>query len=186
MMPSSPPRRRNRVALNARADPELRGEHGRPTGSGHFRQALVLARAWESARFRDRCCPIAAARNSSVGVDAVAALHRGCFVNRWSVRAGDDHFGMAIAVGTALPGGPPRRSQRALLTHWAPALGASGESRVGPGMNDAGGREPSCREAVHALPVQARALAAAPKRVIPVTDRLRPECVIASLLPGTA
>jgi hypothetical protein len=26
-----------------------------------------------------------------------------------------------IAVGTALTGGPPRRSQRARLTHWAPA-----------------------------------------------------------------
>ena len=28
-----------------------------------------------------------------------------------------------VAVGTALAGGPPRRSQRARLTHWAPALG---------------------------------------------------------------
>src|SRR5262245_15327027 len=28
-----------------------------------------------------------------------------------------------IAVGTALTGGPPRRSQRAGLPHWAPALG---------------------------------------------------------------
>ncbi|MGI8627678.1 MAG: hypothetical protein ACR2J5_14100, partial [Geodermatophilaceae bacterium] len=28
---------------------------------------------------------------------------------------------MTIAVGTALASGPPRRSQRALLTHWAPA-----------------------------------------------------------------
>src|SRR5271169_2285071 len=28
-----------------------------------------------------------------------------------------------VAVGTALTGGPPRRSQRAGLPHWAPALG---------------------------------------------------------------
>src|SRR5271157_2002549 len=28
-----------------------------------------------------------------------------------------------VAVGTALTGGPPHRSQRALLTHWAPAPG---------------------------------------------------------------
>jgi hypothetical protein len=28
---------------------------------------------------------------------------------------------VGIAVGTALTGGPPRRSQRARLTHWAPA-----------------------------------------------------------------
>src|ERR1035441_8909712 len=31
--------------------------------------------------------------------------------------------GTAVAVGTALAGGPPRRSQRAGLPHWAPALG---------------------------------------------------------------
>jgi hypothetical protein len=46
----------------------------------------------------------------------------------------------AIAVGTALSGGPPRRSQRARLTHWAPALGVGGEPRVGPGMHNTGGR----------------------------------------------
>ena len=31
-------------------------------------------------------------------------------------------FAMGIAVGTALAGGPPRRSQRAGLPHWAPAM----------------------------------------------------------------
>jgi hypothetical protein len=62
---------------------------------------------------------------------------------------------LEIAVGTALAGGPPRRSQRALLTHWAPALGASVKARVGVGMLDAGRWEPSSGEAVHALPVQA-------------------------------
>src|SRR5215216_4396893 len=34
-----------------------------------------------------------------------------------------------IAVGTAVANGPPRRSQRALLTHWAPALGSGVEAR---------------------------------------------------------
>src|SRR5262249_13477291 len=43
-----------------------------------------------------------------------------------------------VAVGTALAGGPPRRSQRALLTHWAPALGAGVESHVRPGVRDPG------------------------------------------------
>ena len=28
-----------------------------------------------------------------------------------------------VAVGTALAGGPPRRSQRAELPHWAPTMG---------------------------------------------------------------
>jgi hypothetical protein len=33
-----------------------------------------------------------------------------------------DGISIKIAVGTALAGGPLRRSQRALLTHWAPVL----------------------------------------------------------------
>jgi transposase len=41
-----------------------------------------------------------------------------------------------IAVGTALAGGPPHRSQRALLTHWAPALGGGVEARVWPVVQD--------------------------------------------------
>src|SRR5664279_2700062 len=48
----------------------------------------------------------------------------------------------SFPVGTALAGGPPDRSQRALLVHWAPTLGAGVESDVRPGMRDAGGREP--------------------------------------------
>src|SRR5215471_17261255 len=41
----------------------------------------------------------------------------------------DDHGDVAlpgtppVAVGTALTGGPPHRSQRAGLPHWAPTLG---------------------------------------------------------------
>ena len=49
-----------------------------------------------------------------------------------------NHPNLTIAVGTAIAGGPPRRSQRARLTHWAPALGSGVEARVGPGMVDAG------------------------------------------------
>jgi hypothetical protein len=45
-----------------------------------------------------------------------------------------------IPVGTALAGGPPDRSQRAELPHWAPALGRGGEAHVGVGVHDAGGR----------------------------------------------
>src|SRR5215216_5298287 len=77
-----------------------------------------------------------------------------------------------IAVGTALAGGPPRRSQRALLTHWAPDLGSGVEALVGPGVHVAGGREPSFRVAAHLLPVEAVSLAAAPKRPIPVPHEL--------------
>src|SRR5437773_8944720 len=80
-----------------------------------------------------------------------------------------------IAVGTALAGGPPRRSQRALLTHWAPDLGASVESLIGPGMGDTDGREPSVRVAAHPLPVEAVSLAAAPERPVPESNDLATE-----------
>ena len=36
-----------------------------------------------------------------------------------------------FAVGTALKGGPPHRSQRALLTHWAPTSGHDAQSLFG-------------------------------------------------------
>src|SRR5256885_7240410 len=74
----------------------------------------------------------------------------------------------SFAVGTALAGGPPRRSQRAELPHWAPALGPGVEPDVPPGMRDPGGREPPCFESAHPLPGQAVTLAAAPKRPAPV------------------
>ena len=41
-----------------------------------------------------------------------------------------------VAVGTAVASRPPHRSQRAGLPHWAPALGAGGESLLGPGMQN--------------------------------------------------
>ena len=43
-----------------------------------------------------------------------------------------------IAVGTALAGGPPHRSQRAALPHWAPALGAGVKADWGKGVGFAG------------------------------------------------
>jgi len=42
-----------------------------------------------------------------------------------------------VAVGTAIAGGPPRRSQRAGLPHWAPALDSGVKASVGPGVQDA-------------------------------------------------
>ncbi|MGW4774436.1 hypothetical protein ACWEO2_41195 [Nocardia sp. NPDC004278] len=44
------------------------------------------------------------------------------------------HKESVIAEGTALAGGPPHRSQRALLTHWAPALGPGAKAHLGKGM----------------------------------------------------
>jgi hypothetical protein len=42
---------------------------------------------------------------------------------------------LMVAVGTALTGGPPHRSQRAELPHWAPASGSGGEARLREGMH---------------------------------------------------
>src|SRR5664280_2716556 len=82
----------------------------------------------------------------------------------------------SFPVGTALAGGPPDRSQRALLVHWAPTLGAGAESHVRPGMRDAGGREPPRFEPAHPAPGQAVALAPAPQRPTPVPRNLLAEC----------
>src|SRR5436190_21820807 len=80
-----------------------------------------------------------------------------------------------VAVGTALAGGPPHRSQRAEFPHWAPASGSSGKACLRVGMQDSGRWEPSGRQAVHPLPVQAVALTAAPERLQPVPGDLSPE-----------
>ena len=53
--------------------------------------------------------------------------------NRWAHQnpfSSDDAY-RAFAVGTALTGGPPHRSQRALLTHWAPTSGHDAQSLFG-------------------------------------------------------
>jgi hypothetical protein len=47
--------------------------------------------------------------------------------------------GGSVAVGTPIAGRPPRRSQRAGLPHWAPALGSGVEPLFGPGVQDADG-----------------------------------------------
>src|SRR6478752_3803054 len=66
-----------------------------------------------------------------------------------------------IAVGAARAGGPPHRSQRALLTHWALALGPNAKTHIGKGMHHTGGRQPSSGKAVHPVPADPRALTAA-------------------------
>src|SRR5258708_2742973 len=77
-----------------------------------------------------------------------------------------------FAVGTALWGSPPHRSQRALLTHWAPASGSGHETHFGIGMPNAGLRKPSGHEAEHPNPGQPMPLAATPERATPVPTHL--------------
>ena len=46
--------------------------------------------------------------------------------------------GLSVAVGTPVTRRPPHRSQRALLTHWAPASGPDVKALGRPGMLDLG------------------------------------------------
>jgi hypothetical protein len=75
-----------------------------------------------------RCADTGAVRRYATGTglsdwhrDAVASISYG------RVARGNRTPGLsqmrAVAVGTALAGGPPHGSQRALLTHWGSCLG---------------------------------------------------------------
>jgi hypothetical protein len=73
--------------------------------------------------------------------------------------AGSRH---AVAVGTALAGGPPHRSRRAELPHRAPASGSGCKAYVRVLMHHADFGEPSSRVPVHPFPVDPSALASSP------------------------
>jgi hypothetical protein len=55
-----------------------------------------------------------------------------------------------VAVGMALSGHPPHRSQRAELPHWAPTSGSDAQALLGIGMQDSGAWQPSVDESDHA------------------------------------
>jgi len=92
-----------------------------PPAKGGVQQAKGRVAQWESARFtRER----SQVRNPPRPSDKVKRRK-----------------GIAVGTGLRRVGStrPPHRSQRALLAHWAPALGVGGKSRVGPRVQDAGG-----------------------------------------------
>ena len=73
-----------------------------------------------------------------------------------------DFLGGTIAVGTALTGGPPHRSQRALLTHWAPTSGHDAQSLFGVRVQNTNRWKPAVGQTVHALPGHPVSLAPLP------------------------
>jgi hypothetical protein len=83
--------------------------------------------------------------------------------------------GPLIAVGTALTGGPPHRSQRALLTHWAPASGTNVKASLGVSMRDTNRGQPAVHQAAHSFPRHAVVLAPAREREEPAPGRLLSE-----------
>src|SRR3990167_4399668 len=74
-------------------------------------------------------------------------------------------------------GRPPHRSQRALLTHWAPALGPDGEALLRPRVGNPNRRKPPVDEAPHPGPVEASTLAPPPQGTVPALPRLAPKGV---------
>ena len=57
-----------------------------------------------------------------------------------------------FAVGTALTGGPPHRSQRALLTHWAPTSGHDAQSLFGVRVQNTNRWKPAVGQTVQCAP----------------------------------
>ena len=80
-----------------------------------------------------------------------------------------------VAVGTALASDPPHRSVRALLTHTAPTLVNDSKAVFRPGMENAGGRQPSIGDFQHSVPVEAESLAASTEGFKPQPRALGPK-----------
>ena len=72
-----------------------------------------------------------------------------------------------VAVGTRISPRPPHRSQRALLTHWAPPSGFGVEAVTGQGVTYADRRKVSVGQAGKAFPVEERLLASPLERLQP-------------------
>jgi len=106
-----------------------RDRAGRP--SYEELQALV---AQQAARIAGQDAVIAALRGQSAEQRAM--------IVELKTEIAELQARLDIAVGTALrlvgSGCPPRRSRRALLTHRAPPLGIDVETRLRPGVQDAG------------------------------------------------
>ena len=72
-----------------------------------------------------------------------------------------------VAVGMRVASHPPHRSQRALLTHWAPTSGRNVQAQVGVQMAYADFGQPAVNQSIHSLPVEPIALTATKQRLIP-------------------
>ncbi len=91
-----------------------------------------------------------------------------------------------VAVGTALAGGHPHRSQRAGLPHWAPALGTDVKSHFGEGcITRAGGSHRFARRFIRS---QLRRVRWLRRRSALYQCRVTwvRKAATASVLPGTA
>lgn len=98
----------------------------------------------------------------------------------------------AIAVGQPVARLPPHRlvlslaeaSRRAELPHRALASGRDAQALLGPGVVDAGHREPVSRPAVHPSPTGVGLVAATRERAIPQDDELIAEGSQSTMVVG--
>ena len=106
-----------RLATRHAPSHALLARAGRP-----FRRKVLADNQQFIAKLEKQKCPLPAQVADAVTklLDALKALAKVVTVCRDGISAGTPSG--AFAVGTALTGGPPHRSQRALLTHWAPYL----------------------------------------------------------------
>ena len=103
---------------------------GRTTAPSMVRTARQLNVDWPITR-HDHVDFATSARNGHRTIDGRVLLRPSSRVHEPCIWSGavaltvtDGLDPIRVAVGTALAGGPPHRSQRAGLPHWAPTLGA--------------------------------------------------------------
>lgn len=81
----------------------------------------------------------------------------------------------AVAVGTALASGAPRRSVRALLVHTALISDKNGAALFRPRMKNTGGRQPRFCKFFHTVPSKTALLTASAKALVPQPRALSTE-----------
>jgi hypothetical protein len=138
----------------------------------------AIRRLWTAHRRLVDSDPEYSRRTAEVGLAAMTCS-LGRRPNREPVRSGRAQRGGCtvlgccersagrVAVGTPVAQGPPRRSQRAELPHWAPTSGDGVKALARPGMQDSWIGQPSANEALHARPGVSALLASTPQRRVP-------------------
>ena len=92
----------------------------------------------------------------------------------------------AVAVGTEVALGPPRRSRRAALPHRAPVSGSDAQTLVRIRMHDFRIWKPFLCDMVHSLPVAAALMAASLQNAMPQPENLIPEGLHSYYVTGHA
>jgi hypothetical protein len=124
-----------KVAAEAGKHITLEGQERDVTTAGLAHMNIIL----HDSPPRTSCRATRWRRPSSRTASSSAPTTTSSPIRRFPTRPGrPDSRRRRVAVGTPVARRPPRRSQRALLTHWAPASGANVEAHSRPGMLNLG------------------------------------------------